>query len=123
MSLPENLNNLYIKFKDFLVYTTNLDNSLSRVAAGFYFLGWLSKDYNRNQWRLTLVHFLQNKNSQEMYSVIIQEESDCLKLYYDPTSETDLQEMRFIAFRLNYSRFPTLTRVCFNAAPHLVVDL
>lgn len=72
-----------IHFKAFLVDSRDIDSSVAKVAEGDYFIGWLSLDGESTMWRLNLVHLLQNRNSQELFSVPITPEGFCLEVYLD----------------------------------------
>lgn len=56
-------NSLLIYYKAFLLDSRDIDSSVAKVAQGDYFMGWLSLDASGSEWRINLVHFLQNKDS------------------------------------------------------------
>ena len=93
LRLKEYDNAILLYYKHYLLDSRDINSSVAKVAPGNYFMAWLSLDAYGTEWRVNLVHFLQNINSQELYSVVISNEGFCLDIYLDYVSPQYLYEL------------------------------
>lgn len=101
-------NALFLSFKTYLLDSRNIDSSVAKVAQGDYFMGWLSLDSFGTEWRLNLLHLLQNPDSQELHSEVIINNGFCLDVYFDYVSPRYLEALEFLVFCVTYERYPVL---------------